>query len=126
MILDRRSVMLGPLAAFATYALLAENAAATVPPRLAARRWIVRQDELAHAVSAGTISQAAWHDEIGRLAREVDVGQLVAEIGRAKLQEAGAPFGHDPKKRFVTFLDENGAPLRSLMARHCFPSIEIR
>jgi hypothetical protein len=114
MILDRRRALLEPLAAFATYALLAETAAAsaTMSSRLGARRWIARQDELAHALSGGTISQTVWHDEIGRLAREVDVAQLVAEIGRAKLREAAAPFGHDPKKRFVTFLDENGAPMK--------------
>jgi hypothetical protein len=111
--MDRRTVLLGPLGAFATYALLAEAALASVPnSKLSALRWISRQDELARGLANGAISQVAWHDEIGRLAREVDTAQLVHEIGRANLEDAGAGSSHDPKKRFVRFVDETGAPMR--------------
>lgn len=110
--MHRRDFLLGSLAAFASYALLAELApfAAPLSRRLTATRWIARQDELARALSSGTLSQIAWHDEIAVLARDVDVGQLMNEVGRARVSDAGAPFGHDPQKRNVRFLDDTGAP----------------
>ncbi len=108
----RRDLLIQSIAGFTVYAFLAE-ATAAAPRATSARRWIVRQDEIARALAAGDLSQTDWRAEIGRLAREVDVGELASEIGRAKLIEAGAPFGHDPKKRYVRFLDDDGAP-RSL------------
>lgn len=45
------------------------------------------------------------------LARELDLEQLAAELRRARIKDAGAPFGHDPQKRFVTMLDDQGQPL---------------
>src|SRR5580704_5014217 len=96
---NRRDAILGSLGAFAGYALLFElrASAADLPARLTAKRWIARQKELARAVAGGTISQVAWHDEIDSLALDLDVAQLVAEFGRARLRDAGPPFGHDPQ-----------------------------
>ena len=67
-------------ASFALYALLREAHATEAIPRrgLSARYWIDRQDELAHALRAGTVAHMAWHDEVNRLAREVDVAELMA------------------------------------------------
>ena len=46
------------------------------------------------------------------LARLVDPGMVAAEVKRGRLRETGAPFGHDPVKRFVTFLGDDGEPVR--------------
>jgi hypothetical protein len=112
--IDRRALVTRTLLACAPYALLREVRAAALdlPSRLSAQRWIRGHTELARALKEGTISQLQWSTEVGRLAQSVDVGQLVAEIGRARLAAAGTPFGHDPVKRFVTFLDESGASVR--------------
>jgi hypothetical protein len=107
----RRHVLLGSLSSFAAYALLAEAARASAFSQSGnARRWIARQDEIARALAGGEMSQLAWHAEIGRLASEVDIAELMSEIARAELIEAGAPHGRDPKKRFVKFAGEDGAP----------------
>jgi hypothetical protein len=37
---------------------------------------------------------------------------LAAELRRARLRDAGAAFGHDPRKRFVKFLDGNRQPAK--------------
>jgi hypothetical protein len=110
---DRRDLILGALPGFCVFALLGE-ARAAVPEdtRLSARRWVLRQDELARGLAAGGLSQAAWHDAVGALAGEVDVAALAAEIRRADIRPAGDPFGHDPRKRFVRFRDGQGAPVR--------------
>ncbi len=108
---DRRSALLGPLALFASYALVREaKAGAPRDGRLSAVRWIGRQDEMARALAAGQMSQLAWREEVGRLAREVDVAQLTAEIGRGRQTQAGEPFMRDPVKRNIRFLDEHGQP----------------
>jgi hypothetical protein len=108
-----RRAFLGSSVAFAGYALLGEaRAAAPGDRRLSARRWIDRQDELARGLASGSVTQARWRAEVARLARELDVSQLLAEIRRSRLDPAGAPFGKDPVKRFVRFLDEQGRPRR--------------
>lgn len=111
--MNRRDFCLSSLSGFAVYALLAE-ARGAVPQdtRISARGWVLRQDELARSLAKGTISQVQWHDGVNALAREVDVSALAAELRRAELRYAGAPFGHDPQKRFVSLRDENGAPIR--------------
>jgi hypothetical protein len=111
--MHRRDVLLSSLTAFAAYALLRE-AHAAVPnnARMPARRWIARQDELARGLADGSVSQVQWHEAVNGLAREVDTAGLGAEIRRAKLRDTGAPFGHDPVKRFVTFMGEDGKPAR--------------
>lgn len=110
---NRRDLILAILPAFAVIALLREaEAAVAVDGRMPARRWVMRQDELARALKSGKFSQAAWHDAVNALAREVDVAELAFEIRRARTHAAGDPFGHDPKKRFINFLDDNGMPVR--------------
>lgn len=111
--IDRREFVLGSVAGFAVFALLREaRAAVPIDGRLAARRWILRQDELAKGLAAGTLSGRQWHDSVNALAREVDVAELAAELRSAQTRPAGDPFGHDPVKRFVSFTGDDGAPLR--------------
>jgi len=110
---DRRSAIFGSFSAFCTYALLHEaRAAVGTDSRLSPRRWLLRQDELARGLKNGTLTQIAWHDEVNALAREVDVSAIAAEIRRARLVSAGTPFGHDPRKRLVRFIGEDGQPAR--------------
>ena len=67
--MDRRDLVSSALLGFAAYALVAE-ARAAIPEdrRLAPRRWLMRQDELARGLANGTISQSAWHDAVNDLA----------------------------------------------------------
>lgn len=110
---NRRDLMLGALPGFALFALLTEaRAAVPLDSKLPARRWVMRQDELARGLARGTLSPTQWHDAVNALAREVDVSELAFELRRAKPRPAGDTFGHDPKKRFITFVDDNGAPIR--------------
>lgn len=109
---NRRDLILR-VPGFMLFALLAEaSAAMPADPRLPARRWVMRQDDLARSLSKGTLSQTQWHDDVNAMARDVDVSELAFELRRAKTRPAGDPFGHDPKKRFITFIDDNGAPIR--------------
>lgn len=109
---DRRAI-LRTGAGFAVYALLAELAQAQSPPRsLPARRWLARQDELARSLSTGAIASAAWHREVNALSAQVDLESLAHELRRARTRDAGTPFGHDPQKRFVTVMGEDGLPVR--------------
>lgn len=96
-------------AGFGVYALLQESRAA-VPSnrRLPGDRWIQRQQELARGLAGGQVSQVEWHDAVNRLAQEVDLESLARELRRARTRSGGDPFGHDPRKRFVDFLDEHG------------------
>lgn len=103
--MERRGFLLG--SGFAVFALLGE-AQASIP----AQRWIRRQDELARGLASGTISQVEWHDAVNALAGEVDLEELAAELRRAAIRDAGAPYGHDPKKRTVKFLGEDGQPVK--------------
>lgn len=109
---DRRSLLIAAtLASCSSYLFLREARAADriTDSRLSASGWIGRQDDLARALRAGTISPTAWHDEVARLAGEVDIAQLMAEAGRAAMP-AGTPFMRDPVKRVVGFLDDQGRP----------------
>src|SRR6185312_10695967 len=111
--IHRRDFILSSLAGFAVFALLREaQAALTADSRISARRWILRQDELARGLAAATLKPLEWHDAVNALAAEVDIAELGSELRRSRLSHANAPFGHDPKKRYVTFLEENGAPVR--------------
>lgn len=85
-VLDRRRLISSVLLASPLYALVREaRAAETVSDsRLSSKRWIGRQDELARALRSGTVSALAWHDEVNRLASEVDVAQLLAEARRSQ------------------------------------------
>ncbi len=114
-LMARRSLCLAGSAGLLTYALLREAAAAGAPAdrRLSARRWIDRQQEMALALRAGSLAHIAWHAEVNRIAGEVDVAQLLAEIRRGRTTQAGAPFMRDPIKRNIQFIDDIGQP-RSL------------
>jgi len=109
---SRRDLILG-VPGFAVFALLGE-ARAAIPEdsRHSARRWLQQHDELARALAKGKMAQVEWHDRVDALAREVDVSELAFEIRRAKARPAGDPFGHDPKKKFLTFVDDAGQPVR--------------
>ena len=58
------------------------------------------------------MSQIAWRNEVNRLAGEVDTAQLMAEVAKSRVTDAGPPFMKDPVKRHVRFLDEHGEPRR--------------
>lgn len=109
---SRRDLILG-VPGFAVFALLGE-ARSAVPQdsRHAARRWLQQQDEIARALAKGKMTEVEWHDRVDALAREVDISELAFEIRRAKARPAGDTFGHDPKKKFLTFLDDAGQPVR--------------
>ncbi|MEK8034678.1 hypothetical protein AACH06_28000 [Ideonella sp. DXS29W] len=112
MSLDRRS-LLQNCAAFSVYALVAELAFAR--PRtsnLQARRWLAAQNDLADLLSAGKMRPSDWHREVNELSEQVDLESLAFELRRARIRDAGAPFGHDPQKRYVTVLGEDGLPLK--------------
>jgi hypothetical protein len=109
--IDRRHLLAS--SGFCVYALLAEAAPAVGGDRrLAARRWLLRQDELARGLHAGAVSQVAWHDGVNALAREVDVAELAALIRASETVSAGKPPNddHDPAKRFVRFRNDDGTP----------------
>lgn len=113
--LDRRRLLLASaIGAFSVYALVREARAAqpALDGRLAARCWIARQEELARGLHSGAVCETGWHDEVNRLAREVDVAQLMAEMRRGRVTPAGEPFMHDPVKRNVHFADQDGQPMR--------------
>lgn len=100
-------------AAFSVYALVAELALANTGPRaLPARRWLSLQTELARGLASGSISQTQWHRGVNELSAQVDLESLAAELRRARIKDAGPPFGHDPQKRFVAVLGDDEKPLR--------------
>ncbi len=106
--IDRRAGLIGSLAVFSVFAFLGEARAARRGGRDRVGRWVARHDELARGLAGGGVSQAAWRAGVEGLAAEVDIGELSAEIARSRVSEAGVPFGKDPRKRFVEFLDEIG------------------
>lgn len=109
---DRRS-FLRNCAGFSAFALVAElSAAATQPASPAGRRWVTQHRELARELKTGGLSQVRWHEQVNALARELDFEQLAAELRRARIKDAGAPFGSDPQKRYVTMLDDQGQAVK--------------
>lgn len=108
--LTRRNVL---ASAFCIYALLREAKASPVSTRsLSVARWIARHDELANGLRTGSVSQSQWHSAVNAMAREIDLEALAYEMRRARTRLAGAPFGKDPQKRFISFLDDNGNVIR--------------
>jgi hypothetical protein len=118
--LTRRSQMTGMFAAFVTVAFAGEVSAAKPARRMAARDWIDRQDELGRSLKSGQISPKSWMVEVERLAREIDVAELMAEVNAAKLTAAALPTTNDPRKRSVRFIDANGQPKRLAYAAALF------
>lgn len=98
------------LGSFAVYALVGE--ARANPTAGAVSRWIDEQQSLAEDLSVGRIDGRAWSGGVERLARGVDPAELMASLSQARVTAAGAPYGNDPQKRFVRFLDAGGAPRR--------------
>ncbi len=121
--IDRRHALLAPvMAAFSVYAFVREARAMDGPSdrRLSARRWIDRQEALARGLRSGSVSPRAWHDEVNRLARDLDLDQFMAELKTSRSAPAGAPFMRDPVKRDIGFVDEQGQPRRLTYAAATF------
>lgn len=111
--MHNRRTFLHNCAGFFAFAAVAElSIAGARTPSLSARKWMLLQSDLARGLKSGTISQLQWHAGVNSLASEIDLEQLAAELRRAKIKDAGTPFGHDPQKRFVTMLDEDGKPVK--------------
>ena len=120
--IDRRAMLIAAaIVASPVYVLVREARAErpTSDGRLSASRWIDRQEELAQALYAGSISHVAWHDEVNRLAAQVDVDQLLSEAMRESTQ-VGVPFMRDPVKRSVHFIGDDGRPRRLTYAAATF------
>ena len=108
----RREFARTVLAAFPVYALLAECRPAGAASGTAARRWIMRQDDLARALLRDEVSLEQWRREVAALSLSVDIEQLMAEIDRSLVQDVGRGQANDPFKRSILFRDETGTPQR--------------
>ena len=119
---SRRALLGAPLAAFTVYALLVEASAsaAVTDRRLRAKRRIDRQEQLAQSLTLGEISALNWHDEVNRIASEVDVEELMSEVRHGRVETVGKPFMRDPVKRSVAFVDSSGAPRKLIYAAALF------
>ncbi|ADO70880.1 hypothetical protein [Stigmatella aurantiaca] len=110
--LTRRGHIGAMMSGFLLYALLGEARAAPPSRRLSPGRWVDRQQELAQALASGQLRPVNWCTEVERLAAEVDVGELMAVVGRSRLNAGGVGGTNDPQKRSVVFLDDANAPRR--------------
>lgn len=121
--LTRRGHLTGLFGAFCTV-MLAQHVSACAPARrMAVRDWIDRQSELARALRNGEIALTGWMDEVVRLARDIDVAQLLHDVQQAPLArivDAPAPQTNDPHKRGIRFIDEHGEPRRMGFASALF------
>jgi hypothetical protein len=108
--LSRRETLTAFLPAFMVFALLGEARAQGGAG--SAERWIAAQDEIARALSEGQITPLAWQADVERLAREVDVAELMATVNLSRLTPAPMGSHNDPAKRFVRFVDDSGEPRR--------------
>jgi hypothetical protein len=107
---DRRGFAGAGLAAL-TFALLGCEVSAAKPSRrMAARDWIERQGELARALKSGEIAPLEWMAEAERLAGEIEVAELMAELDKAQVTQNALPSTNDPRKSSIRFLDAEGAP----------------
>ena len=107
-LMTRRDGLATILSSFAIYALVGEARAASQRGSIA--RWIDEQQTLASELASGRIDGTAWSAGVERLAGHVDLEELSAEIGRARVTAAGRGSANDPAKRQVRFLDERGEP----------------
>lgn len=110
--LTRRAQMTAMFSAFVAVALASEVSAARPLRRIAARDWIDRQSELARALRQGQVTPGNWMTEVGRLAREIDVAELMATVNQAQVGAFSLSTTNDPRKRSVRFIDASGAPRR--------------
>ncbi len=118
--LTRRSQLTGLFGAFVSFALLSEVSCARPNPRMTARDWIDRHNELARALKQGQVSARSWMTEVERLAREIDIAELMADVNQSKLSAASKPPTNDPSKRSVRFIDASGTPRRLAYAAALF------
>jgi hypothetical protein len=96
------------LGAFAAYALLAELSLSRAARRSApVGAWLDRQDALARALAAGTLTSDAWRSEVEALGREADVERLIAE---ALPSPSSRALPTDPARRILRFRDADGHP----------------
>jgi hypothetical protein len=108
--LDRRGFAGAGFAAL-TLALLGREVSAAAPQRrMPARDWIERQGELARALKSGKIAPLQWMAEAERLAGEIEVAELMAELDKAQITQQALPTTNDPRKSSIRFLDAEGAP----------------
>ncbi|RKG92486.1 hypothetical protein [Corallococcus terminator] len=110
--LTRRGHLGAMMSGFVLYALLGEARAAPPSRRLSPGRWVDRQQELARTLASGQVRPEGWCTEVERLAAEVDVAELMAEVRRSRLKAGNVGGTNDPRKRSVVFLDGAGAPRR--------------
>lgn len=110
--ITRRTQLQAFLPAFAVAALLDATSALAKPARRGAgpARWVDRQQEMALAMAAGEMAPLSWMREVEALAAEVDLAELMALVNRSRITAASGPYHNDPRKRFVRFVDESGAP----------------
>lgn len=108
--IDRRSAMAGGLTALSFALLGCEVSAAKPPRRMAARDWIERQGELARALKNGQIAPLQWMADAERLAGEIEVAELMAEVNKAQVTQQALLPTNDPRKSSIRFLDAEGAP----------------
>lgn len=108
--LDRRGFAGAGLAALSLALLGCEFSAAKPPRRMAARDWIERQGELARALKGGQIAPLQWMAEAERLAGEIEVAELMAEVIKAQVTQQALPPTNDPRKSSIRFLDAEGVP----------------
>jgi hypothetical protein len=110
-LLGRRETLLAFLSSF-TLVALAREARAAAPRRGRVGLWVEAQQDIAEGLAQGRLTGRQWALEVERLAREIDVAELMAAVDRTQIRSAGAPFHNDPRKRFVRFLDGQGQPRR--------------
>jgi len=108
LLLKRREL----LAAFAVLALVREVRAVAAVVDSPARRWIDGQQDIALALAEGRLGGRQWASEVERLAAEIEVEALMAEVRASLLVPAGRGSHNDPLKRHVRFLDAQGQPRR--------------
>src|SRR5690242_8289608 len=96
------------LGAFAAYALLAELSFSRAARRFGpVTKWLDRQDALARALAAGSLTSDAWRSEVEALGRDADVERLIAE---ALSSPSSRALPTDPARRILRFRDVHGRP----------------
>jgi len=118
----RQALFATALGSLCAYALVREARAQdrVTDRRLTAKRWIDRQEELARGLQSGAVSAIAWHDEVDRMAGELDITQFLAEVRASRITPTSPPFMRDPVKRNIDFLDDQGRPRRLTYAAATF------
>ena len=105
-----RRGMIGLASWFVTYAVLGEANAALPAGKLGSKVWVARQQDMALALERGELTTRNWCLEAERLANDVDLMQLVAEVNAAELTVRNPSIPAFPKRKSIRFRDESGAP----------------